>query len=55
MTKNKSQMTIDIVIILEDKIRMDEVYAKNAFVIGMKCLKHERIKMHVARKKSPDK
>lgn len=42
-------------VILQDKIQMDEAFVKDAFIIGMKDIRHKKIKLEMVRKKSPEK
>lgn len=42
-------------IILSDKVQMDEMFVREAFVIGAKDVRNKKIKLRVVNKKAPDK
>ncbi|MDD3006951.1 MAG: IS1595 family transposase [Candidatus Pacebacteria bacterium] len=51
----RDNLKLDFDVILEDKVQMDEAFVKKAFIMGMKDIKHKRIKLQVVMKKAPDK
>ncbi len=51
----RDHLNLDFDVILENVVQMDEMFVKDAFILGAKDIKHKKIKLKVVFKKSPDK
>jgi len=51
----RDHLTLDFDVILAGKVQADEMFVKNAFIIGAKDIKRKKIKLNVVYKKNPDK